>query len=90
MVVCTLSQQIHSRDQMWDAFGPEFQIVDREWFRTLRRARGIHANLRTHFPRLICSIDFLKRDQLMRLMRYAVPGRNESAYPPSIQFADRG
>ena len=38
------------------------------------RQRGIHVNPWTHFPRLITSIDFLKRERPMRLFREALPG----------------
>ena len=47
---------------MPEKFGLEFRIVDQELLRELRRERGITANPWTHFPRLIVSIDWLKRD----------------------------
>jgi ERCC4-related helicase len=81
LVVCPPSLQIQWRDQMLEKFGLEFRIVDRELFSQLRRTRGIHANPWTHFPRLISSIDFLKRDQPMRLMRDALPTGDEPRYP---------
>jgi len=81
LVVCPPSLQVQWRDQMLEKFGLEFRIVDRQLFREVRRTRGIHANPWQHFPRLITSIDFLKRDQPMRLMRDALPGANESRYP---------
>jgi superfamily II DNA/RNA helicase len=49
--------------------------------RDLRRKRGIHTNPWTHFPRLITSIDFLKRDRPLQLFREVVPGHGESLYP---------
>lgn len=67
LVVCPASLQVQWRDQMRDKFGLEFRIVDSELMRTLRRKRGIHVNPWTHFPRLITSIDFLKRDRPLRL-----------------------
>ncbi|MDP9358441.1 MAG: DISARM system SNF2-like helicase DrmD [Chloroflexota bacterium] len=81
LVVCKPSLQIQWRDQMRDKFGLEFKIIDRELFKALRRSRGIHANPWTHFPRLITSYDFLKRDQPMRLMRDALPAPGEPRYP---------
>nr|MBA2755732.1 hypothetical protein [Chloroflexia bacterium] len=80
-MVCKPSLQIQWRDQMRDKFGLDFRSVDRELFRTLRRTRGIHANPWSHFPRLITSYDFLKRDQPMRLMRDALPAPGEDRYP---------
>ena len=61
LIVCPAALQVQWRDQMRDKFGLEFRIVDSELMRTLRRERGLYVNPWTHFPRLITSIDFLKR-----------------------------
>ena len=81
LVVCPSSLQIHWRDQMRDKFGLEFRIVDSSLMKSLRRSRGIHVNPWTHFPRLITSIDFLKRERPLRLFREALPGPGERRYP---------
>ncbi len=81
LIVCPSALQIQWRDQMRDKFGLEFRIVDAELMRTLRRERGLHVNPWTHFPRLITSIDFLKRERPMRLFREVLPAEGESAYP---------
>ena len=81
LVVCPAGLQLQWRDQMRDKFGLEFRIIDSEGLRELRRRRGLGVNPWTHFPRLITSIDFLKRDRPMRLMREALPGPEESIYP---------
>ncbi len=73
LVVCPASLQIQWRDQMRDKFGLEFRIVDSELMKTLRRTRGLHVNPWTHFPRLITSIDYLKRERPLRLFREVVP-----------------
>ena len=39
----------------------------------LRRSRGLYANPWTHYPRLIVSIDWLKRERPMRLLREILP-----------------
>ena len=62
LIVCPAALQIQWRDQMREKFGLEFRIVDSELMRELRRSRGIHVNPWGHFPRLITSIDYLKRD----------------------------
>ncbi|MFW6358387.1 MAG: DISARM system SNF2-like helicase DrmD, partial [Chroococcales cyanobacterium] len=49
--------------------------------RQLRRKRGLHINPWTHFPRLITSIDFLKRDRALGLFRDVLPAEGESIYP---------
>ncbi|HEY53713.1 MAG TPA: DEAD/DEAH box helicase, partial [Caldilineae bacterium] len=81
LIVCPASLQIQWRDQMRDKFGLEFRIVDSTLMKTLRRERGIHVNPWTHSPRLITSIDYLKRDRPMRFFREALPAEGEPAYP---------
>ncbi len=44
---------------------------------SLRRARGVGANPFAHFPRLIVSIDWLKRELGMRLLREVLPPHPE-------------
>ena len=73
LIVCPASLQLKWRDEMRDKFGLEFRIVDTELLRELRRSRGIHVNPWTHFPRLITSIDWLKRDIPMRMFRDVLP-----------------
>ncbi len=79
LVVCPAGLQAHWRDQMRDKFGLEFRIVDSALMRQLRRSRGIHANPWSHFPRLITSVDFLKREGPMRRFREIVP--DQATYP---------
>lgn len=81
LVVCPAGLQIHWRDQMRDKFGLEFRIVDSDLMRQLRRNRGIHVNPWSHFPRLITSIDFIKRERPMRLYREVLPTGEEMTYP---------
>lgn len=81
LVVCPSSIQIHWRDQMRDKFGLDFRVVDSDLTKQLRRTRGLHINPWTHFPRRITSIDFLKRERPLRLMREALPAPGEPAYP---------
>jgi SNF2 family DNA or RNA helicase len=81
LVVCPASLQIKWKDEMRDKFGVEFRIVDSALMKELRRRRGIHVNPWTHFPRLITSIDFLKRERPLRLMREVLPAPGESIYP---------
>ncbi len=81
LVVCPAALQIQWRDQMRDKFGLSFRIVDSELMRSLRRTRGLHVNPWSHYPRLITSIDFLKRERPIRLFREVLPGEGESSYP---------
>lgn len=73
LVVCPASLCVKWRDEMAEKFGLEFRIVDTELLRHLRRTRGLRANPWTHFPRLIVSMDWLKRDRPMRLVREVLP-----------------
>ena len=66
---------------MRDKFGLDFRIVDSSLVRDLRRRRGIHLNPWAHFPRLITSIDFLKRERPLRLFRETLPSPGEPIYP---------
>src|ERR1035438_2784949 len=66
---------------MRDKFVLEFRIVDSDLMRELRRTRGLHVNPWTHYPRLITSIDFLKRERPMRLFREILPTGDAPTYP---------
>lgn len=81
LVVCPAALQVQWRDQMRDKFGLDFRIVDSDLMKELRRRRGIHVNPWTHFPRLITSIDFLKRERPLRSLREALPQAGDPAYP---------
>jgi superfamily II DNA or RNA helicase len=81
LVVCPAALQIQWRDQMRDKFGLEFRIVDTDLMKDLRRQRGLHVNPWTHFPRLITSVDFLKRERPMRLFSEVLPAEGEPTYP---------
>lgn len=81
LIICPAALQIQWREQMREKFGLEFRIVDGDLMRELRRSRGIHVNPWGHFPRLITSIDYLKRDQPMRLFRETLPASGEITYP---------
>ena len=81
LVVCPSALQIQWRDQMRDKFGLEFVIVDSKLFSELRRKRGLQVNPWTHFPRLITSVDFLKRPRPLRLFRDVLPRPGEPSFP---------
>lgn len=81
LIVCPSGLQIQWREQMRDKFGLDFRIVDRDAMKALRRSRGLHVNPWNHYPRLITSIDFLKRERPLRLMREALPAAGQAAYP---------
>jgi hypothetical protein len=84
LVVCPSSLQIKWRDDMLEKFGLEFTIVDSALIKRLRRERGLYANPWTHFPRLITSMDYLKREYPLRMFREAVS--HEGARPGLRDF----
>lgn len=81
LIVCPSSIQMQWKEEMRDKFGLEFRIVDSDAMSELRRSRGIHVNPWAHFPRLITSIDFLKRERPMRLFRETLPAGDQPPYP---------
>src|SRR5207247_9450350 len=81
LVVCPASLQVQWKEQMRDKFGLDFRIVDSNLMRELRRKRGIYVNPWNHFPRLITSIDFLKRERPLRLFSEVLPASGEPTYP---------
>ena len=81
LIVCPSSLQIQWQEQMRDKFGLDFRIVNSQLMKDLRRQRGIHVNPWNHFPRLITSIDFLKRERPLRMFREILPGPNDPIYP---------
>lgn len=81
LIVCPSALQIQWKEQMRDKFGLDFRIVDSSLMKELRRSRGLHVNPWSHFPRLITSIDFLKRERPLRLFREILPGPDEPIYP---------
>ncbi len=81
LIVCPSALQIQWKEEMRDRFGLEFQIVDGEMMHRLRRTRGIHTNPWSHHPRLITSIDYLKREHPLRLFKELLPRDGESPFP---------
>ena len=81
LIVCPSSLQFQWQEQMRDKFGLEFRIIDSEAIGNLSRKRGIHVNPWSHFPRLITSIDFLKRERPLRTFRETLPAGDQPTYP---------
>ena len=79
MIVCPASLQEKWRSEMLEKFGLEFQIVNTDYVKELRRNRGIHANPWTSYPRLIVSVDWLKSGEPLRTLRDVLPAH--ASYP---------
>lgn len=69
LIVCPASLQQQWREEMQEKFQLEFHVIDRDRIQTLRREYGMHINPWNSYPRLITSMDFLKREQPLRLFR---------------------
>lgn len=74
MVVCPAGLCIKWQEEMRDRFGLDFQIINTEAVRQLRRDRGVGANIFTSFPRLIVSIDWLKDSRAQSLLDQILDG----------------
>jgi len=79
MVVCPAPLQLKWKDEMYEKFGLNFEIINTEFVKELRRSRGIRANPFTAYPRMIMSLDWLKRERPMRMLRRVLPSTPE--YP---------
>jgi SNF2 family DNA or RNA helicase len=81
LIICPSAIQRQWQSQMQEKFGLEFRIVDSEMQKELRRTRGLYTNPWTHFPRLITSIDYIKRERPLRLFGETLPAEGQSVYP---------
>lgn len=81
LVVCPADIQLQWQSELREKFGLDFRIIDAEFMRVLRRTRGLHINPWTHHPRLITSMDYLKRERPLQLFRETLPNGGESAFP---------
>jgi len=72
MIICPASLQQQWKDEMEDKFRLGFHIIDRDTMQQLRREYGMHVNPWMSYPRLITSMDFIKREQPLRLFQDSV------------------
>ena len=89
LIVCPAGLTLQWRDEMRDKFGLDFRIVDTALLKELRRSRGLYANPWTHYPRLIVSVDWLKRDRPMRLLREILPPCPSTRAPSTCSSSTR-
>jgi ERCC4-related helicase len=100
LVVCPAALQLKWQADMAEKFGLEFKIVNAEYLRQLRRSRpgGSRVNPWLSHPRLIVSIDYLKRESIRRRLLEARTAEGQRVFdllildeahyvaPPSQQF----
>lgn len=86
LIICPSAIQIQWQEQMLEKFGLQFEIVDSKYVRHLRRTRGLHVNPWNQRVHLITSIDYLKREQPMRLISELLPADGQATYPRTFDL----
>ena len=78
LILCPASLQSQWQEEMREKFALDFRIVNREYINNLRREYGVHANPWASYPRLIASIDFLKREHHLEAFQQSLQNRDGS------------
>lgn len=86
LIICPSAIQIQWQEQMLEKFGLQFDIVNSEYVRNLRKTRGLHANPWNQRVHLITSIDYIKREQPMRLFSELLPADGQPTYPRAFDM----
>jgi SNF2 family DNA or RNA helicase len=86
LIVCPSAIQIQWQEQMWEKFGLQFDIVNSAYVRELRKTRSLHANPWNQRVHLITSVDFIKREQPMRLFTELLPADGQPTYPRTFDL----
>ncbi|GGT80925.1 helicase SNF2 family protein [Actinomadura citrea] len=73
LIVCPAGLTLQWQAEMRDKFGLDFVVLDSALLKELRRSRGLYVNPWEHYPRIIVSVDWLKRDRPRRLLRDILP-----------------
>lgn len=81
LIVCPAGLQLKWKDEMREKFGLDFRIVDTELMKKIRREYDRNTNPWQHYPRLITSMDYLKRDRPLARFCETLPSGAESIYP---------
>lgn len=78
-IVCPPNLCLKWQAEMQEKFGLDFRIVDSALVRDLRRERGLAANVFTHYPRLIISLDWLRLGPAQKILDQVMP--SHPGYP---------
>ncbi len=68
LVVCPASLTAKWHDEMSGRFGLDFQVLNAEALKELRRSHGLEANPFSVFPRTIISLQWLRTPRVQRLL----------------------
>ena len=82
LIVCPASLQKQWSEEMRQKFSLRFETVDKAYTQRIRREYGVHVNPWASYPRLITSMDFLKREvplnQFKNALQHSGTGRSGS------------
>ena len=78
MVICPASLQRQWKEEMESKFQLKFKIINRDAILRLRKEYGVHVNPWNSYPRIITSIDFLKREQPLNLFLNSLKHRERT------------
>lgn len=65
LILTPASLRLQWRDEMWDKFSLQFDLVDRDGAEALRRRLGLDANPWRSFSRIIASYHYLRQDDIL-------------------------
>lgn len=74
LIVAPASLVVQWQEEMAEKFDLEFRIIDRASVLTLRREYGVHVNPWRSYPRLITSLDYLKREAMLAQFQLSLDG----------------
>ena len=77
LIVAPASLLYQWQAEMQEKFGLDFKIIDREELLGLRREYGINANPFTSHPRLIISMDYLKKEHVKQLFKSSTTSHSQ-------------
>ncbi|MFZ5786788.1 MAG: DISARM system SNF2-like helicase DrmD [Acidobacteriota bacterium] len=81
LIVCPASLQRQWADEMLFKFSLRFEVVDRAYVQQLRKEYGVHVNAWASYPRLITSMDFIKREEPLRNFRASLERDRRGGLP---------
>ena len=76
LIVAPASLTLQWQNEMMEKFQLEFKIIDRDYLVKLRREYGIYSNPFNSYPRLIISMDYLKREQVKLMFDETIKNKN--------------
>ena len=82
LIMAPASLRLQWRDEMWEKFALQFDVVDRDATTQMRRRMGMDANPWRSHSRIICSYHYLKQPDILEQFRSASQHEPEAARLP--------